>query len=447
MEQNGDAGDGRYGDQQRIARLLRALASPESPEKIRNSQQSCPAPWRQGVRLSAQTSLAVVISNQNQKSTMKMLAILLACVLCAGSSLTSAPAAPAKVYVCPACGCPDDNRTFDKPGNCPSCGMKLVEKEDKQQQQGMTVAILLFDGAEVIDYAGPWEVFGQAGFKVFTVAENSKPIVAVFGQKVTPDYTFSNAPAADVLLVPGGSGGRAAENPAVVKWVQQSSQTSKYVMSVCTGAFILAKAGLLDGLGATTVQGGIDRLARVATKTHVVSDQRYVDNGKVITTAGLSSGIDGALHLVAKIKSQGFARATALGLEYNWDPNGKFVRAALADRFLPQINELDGEVLSADGDLDHWRAQALISKPDSVAAILDLLGKHVAENTPHAQGAVVVEGASNGTGEHAPALQWNFTGDDGRRWTGRALVERSTEKPEKFVLSLKLDSQLKPNQL
>src|SRR5262249_29268087 len=124
-----------------------------------------------------------------------------------------------------------------------------------------------------------------------------------------------------------------------------------------------------------------------------------------------------------------------------------FVRAALADRFLPQINELDGEVLSADGDLDHWRAQALISKPDSAAAILDLLGKHVAENTPHAQGAVVVEGASNGTGEHAPALQWNFTGDDGRRWTGRALVERSTEKPEKFVLSLKLDSQLKPNQL
>src|SRR5262249_28760101 len=198
------------------------------------------------------------------------------------------------------------------------------EKIDNQQQPGqphetVTVAVLLFNGAEIIDYAGPWEVFGQAGFNVFSVAETTERMTAVFGQKIRTDYTSPNSPAADVLVVPGGSAGKAADNSALVKWVQQNAQTSKYVMSVCTGAFILAKAGVLDGLSATTVSGGIDRLAKVAQKTRVVSDQRYVDNGKIITTAGLSSGIDGALHLVSRIKGKGTAQATALGLEYNWD--------------------------------------------------------------------------------------------------------------------------------
>jgi len=308
----------------------------------------------------------------------------------------------------------------------------------------VSVAVLLFDGAEIIDYAGPWEAFGQAGFKVFTVAENSQPITAVFGQKVIPDYTFANSPVADVLLVPGGSSGKAAENPALVKWVQQNAQSSKHVMSVCTGAFILAKAGLLDGLSATTVSGAIDRLGRVAPKTRVVSDQRYVDNGKIITTAGLSSGIDGALYLIAKIKGKGTAQATALGLEYRWDPDGKYARAALADRYFPNIDNVDAEILATDGDLDHWQAQALISKPDSAVAILDLLGKRIAENTPHAKSAVVVERAADSSSVHAGTLQWNFIGDDSRRWYGRALVEPSTEEPQKFVLSLKLNSGSKP---
>src|SRR5262249_40322024 len=376
---------------------------------------------------------------------MKTIINLCICAILAGVSLTITQAAePTKLYVCPACGCPDDNRTFDKPGNCPSCGMKLIEKGDNPQQRGVSVAVLLFDGAEIIDYAGPWEAFGQAGFKVFTVAENSQPITAVFGQKVIPDYTFANSPVADVLLVPGGSSGKAAENPALVKWVQQNAQSSKHVMSVCTGAFILAKAGLLDGLSATTVSGAIDRLGRVAPKTRVVSDQRYVDNGKIITTARLSSGIAGALHLIAKIKGKGTAQATALGLEYRWDPDGKYARAALADRYFPNIDNVDAEILATDGDLDHWQAQALISKPDSAVAILDLLGKRIAENTPHAKSAVVVERAADSSSVHAGTLQWNFIGDDSRRWYGRALVEPSTEEPQKFVLSLKLNSGSKP---
>lgn len=173
-------------------------------------------------------------------------------------------------------------------------------------------------------------------------------------------------------------------------------------MSVCTGALILAKAGLLEGLSATTFHDAIDLLAQVAPKTRVVSNQRYVDNGKIITTAGLSSGIDGALHLVSKIKGKGSAQATALTLEYQWDPDGKFARAALADRYF-KIDNLDGEVLSTDGDTSRWQFQALVSKPDSSAAILDVVRKQVANGTPHARSVTMVS-----TGGNANQIGWKF---------------------------------------
>src|ERR1700736_1643650 len=209
---------------------------------------------------------------------------------------TPAPAVanpPAKkTYVCPECGLDCDKQTFEKPGACPGCGMALIEKIENKEKP-VTVGILLFDGAEVIDYAGPWEVFGEAGFKVHTVAETAKPVNAVFGQKLIPDYTFANSPKIDILLIPGGSVHRAMDNPQLIKWVQTNAKEAIHVMSVCTGAFILAKAGLLDGLNATTIQHAIDDLGKFSSKIKVVRDKRYVDNGKIITTAGLSSGIDG----------------------------------------------------------------------------------------------------------------------------------------------------------
>src|SRR6185369_5169283 len=105
-------------------------------------------------------------------------------------------------YVCPPCGLSCDKLTFDKPGDCPNCGMKLISIGGEDSPP--TVAILLFNGAEIIDFAGPWEVFGTAGFLVHTVAQNLEPITMVFGQRVMPDYTFDNSPKADVLLIPGG---------------------------------------------------------------------------------------------------------------------------------------------------------------------------------------------------------------------------------------------------
>jgi len=364
---------------------------------------------------------------------MKTIISLCLCPILAGISLTHTQAAErTKLYVCPACGCPADDRTFYKPGKCPECGMDLIEKSD---QKNPTVAILLFDGAEVIDYAGPWEVFGQAGFKIFTVAENSKQIDAVFGQKIISDYTFATAPAADIVLVPGGRGSRTAmQNSALIKWLQQRAQSSDHVMSVCTGALILAKAGLLEGLSATTFHDAIDLLAQVAPKTRVVSNQRYVDNGKIITTAGLSSGIDGALHLVSKIKGKGSAQATALTLEYQWDPDGKFARAALADRYF-KIDNLDGEVLSTDGDTSRWQFQALVSKPDSSAVILDVVRKQVANGTPHARSVTMVS-----TDGNANQIGWKFVDEQGHDWNGSASVEQSNERG-KFVVTVRLARQ------
>ena len=135
-------------------------------------------------------------------------------------------------------------------------GSNAVLPQSDEKKKTPTVAILLFDRVEIIDFAGPWEVFGGAGYKVFTVAEKLDPVNTVYGQKIVVDYTFDNSPKADVLLVPGGGVSGAVGNAKLIKWVQDNAKNSTYVMSVCTGAFILAKADLLNGLSATTVRGG-----------------------------------------------------------------------------------------------------------------------------------------------------------------------------------------------
>ena len=135
---------------------------------------------------------------------------------------TRTPTAAPKVYVCSPCGLECDSRAFDKPGVCPVCGMTLIEKDSAK-----AVAILLFGYVQIIDYAGPWEVFGEAGFKVFTVAEKPGPINAVFGQKLVPDYTFENSPKADVLLVPGRGISAAYNNGKLIKWIQHTEKSSR----------------------------------------------------------------------------------------------------------------------------------------------------------------------------------------------------------------------------
>lgn len=180
-----------------------------------------------------------------------------------------------------------------------------------------TVAILLFPGAEIIDYAGPWEVFGASGFQVFTVAAKSGPLNANMGQVVVPDYTFENCPPAEIFLLPGGAVPRLDKEDPTLEWIRRKAAESKYTMSVCNGAFWLANAGLLEGKSATTIRHRLDQLEKVPG-VKVERGKRFVDNGTIITTAGLSAGIDGALHMVERIIGLPTAQKIAEVMEYNW---------------------------------------------------------------------------------------------------------------------------------
>lgn len=189
------------------------------------------------------------------------------------------------------------------------------------------IAILLFNEVEVLDFAGPFEIFSVAGrrsggeppFNVYTVAEKAGPISARNQLVVTPHYTIDDCPPPDIIVIPGGYGSRAAMgNPAILAWVKRQHELSELTLSVCTGALVLATAGLLDGLQSTTHYGSYDLLGELAPNTTVIRGVRYVDNGKVITSAGVQAGMDMALHVVARLLGDEAAAETAHYIEYDW---------------------------------------------------------------------------------------------------------------------------------
>ncbi len=176
-----------------------------------------------------------------------------------------------------------------------------------------TVAVLLFDGVELMDFAGPAEVFIVAdhgkSFRVITVAESTRPLKTMGGITITPDHDFASAPKADVLVVPGGN--LRAVGPPAHAWIKKSAKDAEITMSVCFGAFVLGEVGLLDGIEATTHHWGVDGLKKVAPKCKVVKGKRFVESGKIITTAGVTAGIDGALQVVEKLLGAEAAKWTA----------------------------------------------------------------------------------------------------------------------------------------
>ena len=186
------------------------------------------------------------------------------------------------------------------------------------------VAILIFDDVELLDFAGPFEVFSLTDelcnhepFHTFTVAESPGSVRARNGLKVVPDFTLENCPPPHVLVVPGGSGTRPLlKKPALLEWIQTKARTAELVMSVCTGALVLAKAGLLDGLRITTHHTALDLLRELAPTANVDPSQRFHDNGKIITAAGISAGLDSSLHVVARLLDPAAADATARQMEY-----------------------------------------------------------------------------------------------------------------------------------
>jgi putative intracellular protease/amidase/YHS domain-containing protein len=196
-------------------------------------------------------------------------------------------------------------------------------------QGSIPVAFLISEGAQVIDFAGPWEVFqdvmvpGRADhpFRLYTVSESTSPIRASGGMKIIPDYTFENAPAPKVIVIPAQS----EPSGEMLEWIRRSTKKTDVTMSVCTGAFVLAKTGLLSGKAATTYHGAFRSFAAQFPDVHLARGARFVEDGNLATAGGLSSGIDLALRVVERYFGRDIAQRTAHDMEYQgqgWmDPN------------------------------------------------------------------------------------------------------------------------------
>jgi transcriptional regulator GlxA family with amidase domain len=202
----------------------------------------------------------------------------------------------------------------------------------------LNVGIYIYDDAEVLDFSGPFEVFSTANrlsnpqniFNVFLVAENTGtssssnitlPIKARGGYNVLPHYDFTNHPNIDVLIVVGGVHTHELNKAGVINWVAQQDKSANVVASVCTGAFILAQAGVLNGLNVTTHWEDTNDLQQAYPNLTVISGKRWVDEGKYITSGGISAGIDMSLHLVSKLVNIQLAENTAKQMEFDWRKN------------------------------------------------------------------------------------------------------------------------------
>ncbi len=190
------------------------------------------------------------------------------------------------------------------------------------------IAVALFEGAEELDWAGPWEVLAawsqqwpDDGVEVFTLARVAEPVRCAKGVRVLPDHSWETAPSFDVLVYPGGMGTRRElKDEAVLHWLRGLRGNGTLMTSVCTGSLVYAAAGLLNGRPATTYWNQLDYLGELDPTVEVRRDDRFVDSGEVVTAAGVSAGIDMALHLVARLHSEQRAREVRRYIQYDPEP-------------------------------------------------------------------------------------------------------------------------------
>jgi transcriptional regulator GlxA family with amidase domain len=189
-----------------------------------------------------------------------------------------------------------------------------------------TIGMLMFDDLEELDLVGPWEVFAMALLdlpesRVLGIAERAAPVRCAKGLRLLPDHTFADAPALDVVLVPGGIGTRRqADNPALLEWLARAAVGCRWVTSVCTGSLLLHRAGLTKGRRITTHWGFVPELRQRAVDAEVLDGVRYVRDGNLVTASGVSAGIDMALWLVGQIWDVERARRTQRMMQYEPAP-------------------------------------------------------------------------------------------------------------------------------
>ena len=203
-----------------------------------------------------------------------------------------------------------------------------------ERRRVLEIGILVFPEVEVLDFAGPFEVFSVASriarseigvdspFRISIVSASGDMVMARHGLGVRPHVGFNAAPQFDLLLVAGGVVDQPLGDPATLAWIAQQDRGAALTASVCTGAFILAKAGLLDGLQATTHWDDVAGMRAMFPKVEVIEDVAYVDQGRIVTSAGISAGIGMSLHLVGRILGLAMARATARRMQSAWEPRG-----------------------------------------------------------------------------------------------------------------------------
>jgi transcriptional regulator GlxA family with amidase domain len=236
------------------------------------------------------------------------------------------------------------------------------------------VAFLISEGAVIIDFCGPWEVFQDAGdpkrddsgFRLYTVSETTRPIEASGGMKIVPDYTFSSAPPPKVVVIPA----QRTRSEAALEWVRNCSKSADVIMSVCTGAFLLAKTGLLSGKAATTHHSSFNSFAMQFPDVRLERGARFVESGNLATAGGLSSGIDLALRVVERYYGRKAAEATAYYMEYQgkgWtDPNSNqtyaVIRTSTTEHPLCVICEMDVDPASAPKSIYQGQTYYFCSK-------------------------------------------------------------------------------------
>ncbi|SEB95709.1 DJ-1/PfpI family protein [Tenacibaculum sp. MAR_2009_124] len=186
------------------------------------------------------------------------------------------------------------------------------------------VGILIFNEVEVLDFAGPFEVFGVTAdinndfFNVFTIAKTSHPVIARNGLSINPHFDFSSHPEIDILIIPGGSITRKiiTEEPEILQWVNEIHRSSEITASICTGAMLLAKLDLLNNTEYTTHHDAFDFMENLVPSGSLMKGKRYVNSGKIYTSGGIAAGIDLSLHLVEKFHGKAILKKTILEMEY-----------------------------------------------------------------------------------------------------------------------------------
>lgn len=199
------------------------------------------------------------------------------------------------------------------------------------------VAVIVYEGVEILDFGGPAEVFqaaggfgranGQRAFRVYTVGPKADSIISQGFIRITPEFTIENAPKPDIIVIPGGGTGTLLNDAKFMAWAKQAVASADLTLTVCTGAFVLGRLGVLDGLDVTTFYGAIEGLRQATPNARVHEGRRFIDNGKYVTTAGVSAGIDGSLHVVARLLGRVVADQTAQYMEYRWTPESYLTTA------------------------------------------------------------------------------------------------------------------------